>query len=105
MFLSNENLDHIKMCIAIDAHKFRVNNMFDSVNSDFDELKTYSQLEEFYNKYENIFSSLCSFKISLIITNYKLSNTILVLRFISKIKYRINKKKSIINKTNIDGSS
>ena len=97
MFLSNENLDHIRMCISIDSHKFRENNMLDVVNYDFEQLKTYSQLEEFYNKYENIFSSLCGFKINLIISNYKLSNTILVLKFISKIKYRINKRKSIIN--------
>jgi hypothetical protein len=93
MFLSNENLDHIKMCIMIDSHKFRKNNMFDDINYDFENLKTYSQLEEFYNKYQDIFSSLCSFKISLIISNYKLANTILIIKFISKIKYRINKKK------------
>jgi|LakMenEpi03Aug12_release.lakeMendotaPanAssembly.Ray.scaffolds.fasta_scaffold2047891_1 hypothetical protein len=101
MFLSNENLDHIKMCIVIDTHKFREANLLDAVNEDFQQLKTYAHLEDFYNKYENIFSFLCSFKISIIISNYKLANTILVLKFISKIKYRLKKRKSNINNLQI----
>jgi hypothetical protein len=86
MFLSNENLDHIKMCINIDSHKFRDANLLDAVNNDVMLLTSYTELEEFYNKYQNIFSSLCSFKISLIITDYKLANTMLVLKFISRIR-------------------
>ena len=97
MLLSNENLDHIKMCITIDTHKIRESNMLDDINNDFSRMTTYEQLEEFYNKYQDIFSYLCSFKISLIISNYKLSHTILVLKFISKIKYRINKKRNASN--------
>ncbi len=82
------------MCIVIDTHKFREGNILDAVNDDFQQLKTYVQLEEFYNKYENIFSYLCSFKISLIISNYKLANTLLVLKFIGKIKHRVKKRKT-----------
>jgi hypothetical protein len=95
MFLSNENLDHIKMCINIDMHKFKEANLLECVNNDLSFITNYTQLEEFYNKYCNIFSSLCSFKISLIITNYKLANTMLVLKFISKIKYRIKKRAAL----------
>lgn len=101
MFLSNENLDHIKMCIVIDTHNFRKAGMIDCVYEDFAQLKTYVQLEEFYNKYCNIFSYLCSFKISLIISNYKLANTILVLKFISKIKYRVNKRRALLKNSEI----
>jgi hypothetical protein len=97
MLLSKENLDHIQMCITIDTHKIRESNMLDAINNDFSQMTTYAQLEEFYNKYQDIFSYLCSFKISLIISNYKLSHTILVLKFISKIKYRINKKRAASN--------
>ena len=51
-------------------------------------LVSVSTIEEFYNKYQDAFSYLCSFKISLILSNYKLAHTILVLKFISKIKYK-----------------
>ena len=101
MFLSNENLDHIKMCISIDTHKLLEANMLEVVNEDFSQLKTYAQLEEFYNKYQDTFSYLCSFKISLILSHYKLAHTILVLKFISKIKYRVNKRRAALNKLQI----
>ena len=98
MFLSNENLDHIKMCITIDTHKLLESNMLEIINNDFLKLTTYNHLEEFYNKYQDAFSYLCSFKISLILSNYKLAHTILVLKFISKIKYRVNKRKLELHK-------
>ena len=101
MILSNENLDHIKMCISIDTHKLLKANMLEVINEDFTQLKTYTQLEEFYNKYQDTFSYLCSFKISLILSNYKLAHTILVLKFISKIKYRVNKRRSTLKKSEI----
>jgi hypothetical protein len=75
--------------------------MLENVNEDFSQLKTYAQLDDFYNKYLDIFSYLCSFKISLIISNYKLANTILVLKFISKIRYRVNKRKSLCKNVDI----
>ena len=93
MFLSSKNFEELNMLINIDNYRFVSNNKLEEVHEDIQKIMNLEDLENFYIKYENIFSSLCSFKIQLIITNYKLSNTILVIKFISSIKYRLKKKK------------
>lgn len=93
MFLLTKNFNELNMLIDIDNYRFVSNNKLDEVHEDINKIMNLEDFENFYLKYENIFSSLCSFKIQLMITNYKLSNTILVIKFISKIKYRLKKKK------------
>ena len=93
MFLLSKNFDELNMLINIDNYRFVSNNKLDEVHEDIKKIMNLEDFENFYIKYENIFSSLCSFKVQLMITNYKLSNTILVIKFISKIKYRLKKKK------------
>jgi hypothetical protein len=93
MFLSSKNFEELNMLINIDNYRFVSNNKLEEVHEDIQKIMNLEDLENFYIKYENIFSSLCSFKVQLIITNYKLSNTILVIKFISRIKYRLKKKK------------
>jgi hypothetical protein len=93
MFLSSKNFEELNMLINIDNYRFVSNNKLEEVHEDIQKIMNLEDFENFYIKYENIFSSLCSFKVQLMITNYKLSNTILVIKFISKIKYRLKKKK------------
>ncbi len=93
MFLSSKNFEELNMLINIDNYRFVSNNKLEEVHEDLNNIMNLDDFEIFYRKYENIFSSLCSFKVQLMITNYKLSNTILVIKFISRIKYRLNKKK------------
>ena len=93
MFLSSKNFEELNMLIDIDNYRFVSNNKLEEVREDIQKIMNLEDFENFYTKYENIFSSLCSFKVQLMITNYKLSNTILVIKFISRIKYRLNKKK------------
>jgi hypothetical protein len=93
MFLSSKNFEELNMLIDIDNYRFVSINKLEEVHEDIQKIMNLEDFENFYTKYENIFSSLCSFKVQLMITNYKLSNTILVIKFISRIKYRLNKKK------------
>ena len=93
MFLSSKNFEELNMLINIDNYRFVSNNKLEEVHEDIQKIMNLEDFEKFYIKYENTFSSLCSFKVQLMITNYKLSNTILVIKFISKIKYRLKKKK------------
>lgn len=93
MFLSSKNFEELNMLIDIDNYRFVSNNKLEEVHEDIQKIMNLEDFENFYIKYENIFSSLCSFKVQLMITNYKLSNTILVIKFISRIKYRLKKKK------------
>lgn len=93
MFLSSKNFEELNMLIDIDNYRFVSINKLEEVHEDIQKIMNLEDFENFYIKYENIFSSLCSFKVQLMITNYKLSNTILVIKFISRIKYRLNKKK------------
>lgn len=93
MFLSSKNFEELNMLINIDNYRFVSNNKLEEVHEDIQKIMNLEDFEKFYIKYENIFSSLCSFKVQLMIANYKLSNTILVIKFISKIKYRLKKKK------------
>lgn len=97
--LSKKIFDELNMLINIDNSRFVSNNKLDEVHEDINKIMNLEDFENFYIKYENIFSSLCSFKVQLMITNYKLSNTILVIKFISKIKYRLKKKLNLQNNT------
>ena len=93
MFLSSKNFNELCMLIDIDNYRFVSSNKLDQVHNDINNIKNLQDLEIFYTNYENTFSSLCALKIQLLITNYKLSSAILVIKFISKIKYRLKKKK------------
>jgi hypothetical protein len=99
MFLSLKNFNELNMLIDIDNYRFVSNNKLDEVREDINKIMNLEDFENFYIKYENIFSSLCSFKVQLMITNYKLSHTILVIKFISRIKYRLKKKKLNLQNT------
>ena len=99
MFLSSKNFEELNMLINIDNYRFVSNNKLEEVHEDIQKIMNLEDFENFYIKYENIFSSLCSFKVQLMITNYKLSNTILVIKFISRIKYRLKKKKLNLHNT------
>ena len=101
MFLSSKNFEELNMLIDIDNYRFVSINKLEEVHEDIQKIMNLEDFENFYTKYENIFSSLCSFKVQLMITNYKLSNTILVIKFISRIKYRLNKKKLNLQNTTI----
>ena len=93
MFLSSKNFNELYMLIEIDNSRFVSSNKLSQVKYDLDNIKNLQDLENFYSTYENVFSSLCSLKIQLLITNYKLSSTLLTLKFIAKIKYKLNQKK------------
>ena len=93
MFLSVKNIEEIKSLISIDSYRFISCNKLDKVEEDLEKINSLDDLEKFYDIYKNIFSTLCSFKLSLLIGKYKLSYNILVLKFIGKIKYRIRNKK------------
>ena len=57
---------------------------------DFQKKNTYfsiEQLEKFYEIYKNTFSNLCSFKLSLIISNYK------VITYVGQLIYTTRKDK------------
>ena len=101
MFLSSKNFEELNMLIDIDNYRFVSNNKLEEVHEDIQKIMNLEDFENFYIKYENIFSSLCSFKVQLMITNYKLSNTILVIKFISRIKYRLKKKNLNLQNTTI----
>lgn len=93
MFLSSKNFNEISMLIDIDNHRFVSSNKLFQAKYDLDNIKNLQDLETFYSTYENVFSTLCSLKVQLLITNYKLSTTLLTLKFISKIKYKLKQKK------------
>jgi hypothetical protein len=101
MFLSSKNFNELCMLIDIDNYRFVSSNKLCQVMNDLNNINNLQDLESFYSIYENVFSSLCAFRIQLLITNYKLSSAILVIKFISKIKYRLKKKK-LQNTTFID---
>ena len=92
MFLSSKNFNELCMLIDIDNYLFVSSNKLSQAKHDLDNIKNLQDLENFYYNYKNIFSSLCSLKVQLLITNYKLSTTFLILKFISKIKYKLKKK-------------
>jgi len=81
------------MLIDIDNYRFISVNKLSQAKHDLNNIKNLQDLENFYSTYENVFSSLCSLKLQLLITNYKLSTTLLTLKFISKIKYKLKQKK------------
>jgi len=93
MFLSSKNFNEISMLIDIDNYLFVSSNKLSQAKYDLDNIQNLQDLETFYSTYKNVFSSLCSFKLQLLITNYKLSTTLLTLKFISKIKYKLKQKK------------
>ncbi len=93
MFLSSKNFNELCMLIDIDNYRFISFNKLSQVKHDLHNIQNLQDLETFYSTYKNIFSSLCSFKVQLLITNYKLSTTLLSLKFISKIKYKLKQKK------------
>ena len=93
MFLSSKNFNELCMLIDIDNYRFVSSNKLSQVKHDLHNIQNLQDLETFYSIYKNIFSSLCSFKVKLLITNYKLSTTLLSLKFISKIKYKLKQKK------------
>jgi hypothetical protein len=93
MFLSSKNFNELCMLIDIDNYRFVSSNKVSQAKYDLDNIKNLQDLETFYSTYENVFSSLCSLKVQLLITNYKLSTTLLTLKFIAKIKYKLNQKK------------
>ena len=93
MFLSSKNFNELYMLIDIDNYRFVSSNKLSQAKYDLDNIKNLQDLENFYSTYENVFSTLCSLKVQLSITNYKLSTTLLTLKFISKIKYKLNQKK------------
>ena len=86
MFLSSKNFNELCMLIDIDNYRFVSSNKLSQAKDDLDNIKNLQDLELFYSNYENVFSSLCSFKVQLLILNYKLSTTLLTLKFIGKIK-------------------
>ena len=81
------------MLIDIDNYRFVSANKLSQAKHDLVSIKNLQDLENFYSTYENVFSSLCSLKVQLLITNYKLSTTLITLKFISKIKYKLKQKK------------
>jgi hypothetical protein len=81
------------MLIDIDNYLFVSADKLYQAKYDLENIKNLQDLENFYSTYQNVFSSLCSFKIQLLITNYKLSSTLIILKFISKIKYKLQQKK------------
>jgi hypothetical protein len=93
MFLSSKNFNELCMLIDIDNYRFVSANKLSQAKYDLNNIKNLQDLEIFYSNYENVFSSLCSFKVQLLITNYKLSTTLLTLKFIGKIKYKLKQKK------------
>jgi len=93
MFLSSKNFNELCMLIDIDNYRFVSSNKLIQVKLDLNNIQNLQDLEFFYSTYENVFSSLCSFKVQLLITNYKLSITLLSLKFIAKIKYKLKQKK------------
>ncbi len=93
MFLSSKNFNELYMLIDIDNYRFVSANKLSQAKYDLDNCKNLQDLETFYSTYENVFSTLCSLKVQLLITNYKLSSALLTLKFISKIKYKLNQKK------------
>ena len=93
MFLSSKNFNELCMLIDIDNYRFVSSNKLEQVKLDLNNIQNLQDLESFYSTYENVFSSLCAFKIQLLITNYKLSTTLLSLKFIAKIKYKLKQKK------------
>ena len=93
MFLSSKNFNELCMLIDIDNYRFVSSNKLSQAKDDLDNIKNLQDLELFYSNYENVFSSLCSFKVQLLILNYKLSTTLLTLKFIGKIKYKLKQKK------------
>ena len=93
MFLSSKNFNEISILIDIDNYRFVSSNKLSQAKYDLDNIKNLQDLENFYSTYENVFSTLCSLKVQLLITNYKLSTTLLTLKFISKIKYKLKQKK------------
>ena len=99
MFLSSKNFNELCMLIDIDNYRFVSSNNIFQVKHDLENIKNLQDLETFYSTYENVFSSLCSFKVQLIITNYKLSTALLTLKFIGKIKYKLKQKKLQNNTT------
>jgi hypothetical protein len=99
MFLSSKNFNELCMLIDIDNYRFVSFNKLSQVKNDLDNIKNLQDLETFYSTYENVFSSLCSLKVQLLITNYKLSTALLTLKFIAKIKYKLKQKK--LQNTNI----
>jgi hypothetical protein len=99
MFLSSKNFNELCMLIDIDNYRFVSSNNIFQVKHDLENIKNLQDLETFYSTYENVFSSLCSFKVQLIITNYKLATTLLTLKFIGKIKYKLKQKKLQNNTT------
>jgi hypothetical protein len=93
MFLSSKNFNELCMLIDIDNYRFVSSNKLSQVKHDLDNIKNLQDLEAFYSTYKNVFSNLCSLKLQLLITNYKLSTTLLSLKFITKIKYKLQQKK------------
>lgn len=93
MFLSSKNFNELCMLIDIDNYRFVSSNKLEQVKLDLNNIQNLQDLESFYSTYENVFSSLCSLKIQILITNYKLSITLLSLKFIAKIKYKLKQKK------------
>ena len=93
MFLSSKNFNELYMLIDIDNYRFVSANKLSQAKYDLDNIKNLQDLENFYSTYENVFSTLCSLKVQLLITNYKLATALLTLKFISKIKYKLNQKK------------
>lgn len=93
MFLSSKNFNELCMLIDIDNYRFVSANKLNQAKHDLDNINNLQDLETFYSNYENVFSTLCSLKLQLLITNYKLSTTLLTLKFIGKIKYKLKQKK------------
>ena len=93
MFLSSKNFNQLCMLIDIDNYRFVSSNKLSQAKYDLDNIKNLQDLENFYFTYQNVFSSLCSLKVQLLITNYKLSSALITLKFIAKIKYKIKQKK------------
>jgi len=87
MFLSSKNFNELCMLIDIDNYRFVSSNKLIQVKLDLNNIKNLQDLEFFYSTYENVFSSLCSFKVQLLITNYKLMTALLTLKFIAKINF------------------
>jgi hypothetical protein len=93
MFLSSKNFNELCMLIDIDNYRFVSSNKLEKAKQDLNNIQNLQDLEIFYSNYENVFSSICSFKVQLLITNYKLSSTLLTLKFIAKIRYKLKQKK------------
>lgn len=93
MFLSSKNFNELCMLIDIDNYRFVSSNKLSQAKYDLSNIRNLQDLENFYSTYQTVFSYLCSFKVQLLITNYKLSTTLLSLKFIAKIKYKLQQKK------------